>query len=61
MNWKLKAGVLASLSRIPGGTSIYRSLQHLSGSLRIDADFEVRKALELVDLIREHGRWNEPT
>lgn len=55
MNWKLKAHTLAVLSRMPGGRKAYHRLQQWAGTSRVEAEFEVRKATELHDLIVEAG------
>jgi hypothetical protein len=55
MNWKLKAHVLAILSRVPGGRKAYHFLQRSVGIDKADTTEYVRRALEIVDMIREAG------
>jgi len=56
MNWKYKAHALAILSRIPGSRYWYQAARRIRGNNPFDADREIRKALELVNLTRESGR-----
>ncbi|MEO1996050.1 MAG: class I SAM-dependent methyltransferase, partial [Planctomycetaceae bacterium] len=56
MNWKLKAHALAVLSRIPGSRFWYQAARRVRGNNPCDADREIRKALELINLTREAGR-----
>ena len=55
MNWKLKAHALAILSRIPAGRSLYHALQKWAGTNRLDADRDLARAFELVELVRQAG------
>jgi SAM-dependent methyltransferase len=56
MHWKVKAHTLALLSRVPGGRKAYHLLQRSLGSHRLDPPEYVRRALEIVEMIREVGR-----
>ena len=56
MNWKIKAHALAILSRVPGSRFWYQTLRRIRGINPCDADREIRKALELINLTRESGR-----
>ncbi|MDA1018467.1 MAG: methyltransferase domain-containing protein [Planctomycetota bacterium] len=56
MNWKTKAHILAILSRLPGGRSLYHKLQSALGTNRLNVDEGVARAMELVELIYEGGR-----
>jgi len=56
MNWKLKAHVLATLSRMPGGRSLYHTLQSLAGTNRLQTRRDLDRAFELIDLIQQTGR-----
>ncbi|MEZ5942958.1 MAG: methyltransferase domain-containing protein [Planctomycetaceae bacterium] len=55
MNWKLKAHVLALLSRVPGGRGAYHLLQRIGGTNRLQLDRDLERAFELVDLVHEAG------
>lgn len=55
MNWKLKANVLAVLSRVPGGASVYHGLQRLLGTNRLDVEESLAQVLEIPEMIREAG------
>ena len=55
MHWKAKAHVLAVLSRVPGGRFLYHRLQQIAGTNPIDAQRDMGRAFELVDLIHESG------
>jgi SAM-dependent methyltransferase len=55
MNWKLKAHALAVISRLPGGKRVYHRLQSWLGTNKLDADEYLRRALEVVELVRESG------
>jgi SAM-dependent methyltransferase len=55
MNWKLKAYVLALLSRAPGGRKAYHLLQRSLGTNKLNAAEYVSRALEIVEMIREAG------
>ncbi|HEV2946649.1 MAG TPA: class I SAM-dependent methyltransferase [Gemmataceae bacterium] len=55
MNWKLKAHALALLSRVPGGKRAYHFLQSQLGTNKLDADESIRRAAEVVDMIRQAG------
>lgn len=56
MHWKLKAYALAVLSRVPAGQEAYLALQAIAGTNRLKADEGLRRAIELVGLMREAGR-----
>lgn len=56
MNWKTKAHILAVLSRLPGGRSMYHKLQTAFGTNRLNVAEGVTRAMELVELIYEGGR-----
>lgn len=56
MHWKLKAHLLAVLSRTPGGRYIYRTLQRLARTDRTPPDEYVARAIEIVEMIRDAGR-----
>jgi SAM-dependent methyltransferase len=56
MIWKLKAHALALLSRLPGGSRLYHALQSWLRTNRLQADEYLRRALEIVDLLRECGQ-----
>jgi SAM-dependent methyltransferase len=56
MNWKLKAHILAFLSRFPGGRKAYHSLQTILGTNKPDSDEYLSRALEIVEMIREAGQ-----
>jgi SAM-dependent methyltransferase len=55
MNWKLKAHALALLSRAPGGKRAYHYLQSQLGTNKLDVDESIRRATEVVDMIRQAG------
>ena len=55
MNWKLKAHALALLSRAPGGRKAYHFLQRSLGTNRPDTAEYVKRALEIVEMIRDAG------
>ncbi len=56
MNWKLKAHLLAAISRAPLGNTLYHYLQRLGGTNKIAAERDVNRALELVDLSLAAGQ-----
>ena len=56
MHWKVKAHMLATLSRVPGGRRLYHTLQSWLGTYRLDADEELSRSLEMVAMIRAAGR-----
>ncbi|MFG0335645.1 MAG: methyltransferase domain-containing protein [Maioricimonas sp. JB049] len=56
MNWRVKAHLLAVLSRLPGGREVYHRLQHVAGTNRLDLPGEMGRALEIVQLIQRSGR-----
>ncbi|WP_197441659.1 class I SAM-dependent methyltransferase [Thalassoglobus polymorphus] len=56
MNWKVKAHLLAALSRIPAGSWIYHSLQRVAGTNRLQLDRDLKRAFELVQLVQESER-----
>jgi hypothetical protein len=51
MHWKYKAHLLACLSRLPGGRSIYHWLQRVAGTNRLQLQRDLQRAFELVDLV----------
>lgn len=53
MNWKAKAHLLAILSRVPAGRTIYHLLQRVGGTNRLQLDRDLNRAFELVDLCRD--------
>jgi SAM-dependent methyltransferase len=55
MHWKLKAHALAVLSRTPGGRKAYHFLQRSLGTNKLNAEEYVKRALEIVEMIREAG------
>lgn len=55
MNWRLKAGLLVLLERIPGGPAAYTALQDLKASRGHDADEMLGRSLDLLALYREAG------
>lgn len=59
MNWKTKANILALLSRIPFGSRIYHQLQISLRTNRLDPELEIRKAAEIIRLIKEVKRTPE--
>jgi SAM-dependent methyltransferase len=52
----LKAHALALLSRIPGGKRLYHALQFWLGTGKLDPDEYIRRAVDVVGMIREAGR-----
>lgn len=58
MNWKVKAHSLAILSRVPGGRHLYRTLQMLLRTDRTPVEEYVRRALEIVQMVKDAG--NDP-
>lgn len=52
MNWKVKAHLLALLSRIPAGRNIYHKLQKVGGTNRLQLDRDLGRAFELVQLAK---------
>lgn len=52
MNWRMKAHLLAVLSRLPAGRKAYHRLQRVAGTNRLDLPGEMGRALEVVQLIR---------
>ncbi len=56
MNWKVKAHLLAVLSRIPAGKQVYHTLQRVAGTNRLQLDRDLERAFELVRLVQESGR-----
>ncbi len=61
MNWKVKAHLLALLSRIPAGRQVYHSLQRIAGTNRLQLDRDLNRAFELIDLSLETGQSLEGT
>ncbi len=55
MHWKWKAHLLALVSRMPKGEQVYHLGQRLLGTNRLHAAESVKRAMELVALIREGG------
>lgn len=53
MNWKLKAHMLAVLSRLPAGDQLYHRLQQVAGTNKLHLDRDLERAFELVRLARE--------
>jgi SAM-dependent methyltransferase len=56
MNWKVKAHVMAILSRVPGGKRLYHALQSALGTNRLDAGEGVQRAVEVCQLITQAGQ-----
>ncbi|QDU41079.1 hypothetical protein Mal4_54440 [Maioricimonas rarisocia] len=56
MNWRVKAHLLAVLSRLPAGRQAYHRLQRVAGTNRLDLAGEMGRALEIVQLIQRSGR-----
>jgi SAM-dependent methyltransferase len=56
MNWKIKAHILAVLSRCPSGKAVYQTLQHSLGTDRTSVEEYLARAVNIVELIRESGR-----
>ena len=59
MNWKLKAHVLAVLSRTPGGKGVYHALQHWLRTDRDPPEEYVSRTLEILQMIGQQGRSAE--
>jgi hypothetical protein len=55
MNWKLKAHILALLSRIPGGSRAYHAGQRWLGTDGNSGDEYLSRAVEIVQMIRDGG------
>jgi len=55
MHWRIKAHILAVLSRIPAGSALYHALQRAAGTNRLSPCEGVGRALELVEMTREAG------
>lgn len=55
MRWQLKAVALGALTRIPGGRRLYLRGQAMLGTTKIDPREAVRRAMDLVSLVREVG------
>lgn len=53
MTWKIKAHVLAILSRFPGGRFAYRRLQEVLGTNRLNPRRDLDRAFELVSLVQQ--------
>jgi SAM-dependent methyltransferase len=56
MNWKNKAHILAVLSRVPFGRQIYHKMQRSVRTNQLDAKLEIRKASEIIQLMKEAKR-----
>jgi SAM-dependent methyltransferase len=56
MNWKLKAHLLALVSRTPGGKAIYHRAQSWAGTNRLGPAEGLARAAEIVEMVREAGR-----
>lgn len=56
MHWKVKAHLLAILSRIPAGTKCYHSLQQVFRTNKLHLDRDLGRAFELVNLAEEVER-----
>jgi SAM-dependent methyltransferase len=56
MNWRRKARVLSVLGAIPFGSVFYHAGQRWLGTNRLDAGESVRRALDLVAMLREASR-----
>src|SRR5688572_23706562 len=55
MHWKVKAHLLAVLSRMRGGTATYHFLQRRVGTNRLDADESIARCAEVLQLLRQGG------
>ena len=55
MHWLIKAHAMALLSRLPGGKSVYHSLQRRLGTNRLNFAESLERTGQIVDLVRETG------
>lgn len=53
MNWKLKAHLMAVISRLPAADKIYHRLQQVAGTNKLHLDRDLGRAFELVRLAQE--------
>ncbi len=53
MNWKLKAHLMAVISRLPAADQIYHRLQQVAGTNKLHLDRDLERAFELVRLTQE--------
>lgn len=55
MNWKIKAHIMAVLSRAPTGERVYHTLQRVLGTNRLNVQEGLARCVDIVNLAREAG------
>ena len=55
MHWKTKAHLLAVLSRMPLGERVYRRMQRIAGTNRLNVSESLARCVEVVNLAHEAG------